>query len=479
VKAGGDIAAMLGLCKCIVAKDDEARANGRKVLDRDFIEQHTHGFEAFEAMVRGTVWAAIEAASGLSRTSLEAAAQVYVESERTVAFYGMGLTQHAGGFDNVAMLINLLLLKGNIGRDGTGICPVRGHSNVQGQRTVGISEKPELVPLDKLAAMYDFEPPRWKGMATVETCEAVLAGKVSAFIAMGGNFVRAIPEREAMEAAWTQLKLTVGIGTKLNRSHLLPGEVAFLLPCLGRSEEDRQVGGRQVVAVEDSLSCVHGSTGHRAPASEHLMSELAIVAGIAKAALPPNPTVEWDRWVGDYGIVRDRIEETYPEFFSKFNERLFVPGGFYRGNTARERIWKTESGKAEFSVPKSLSATGFEDVPGRWRLITLRSNDQFNTTIYGYSDRLRGVEGTRDVLLINPCDIERAGLREGQVVSLIGDAEDGKERVRPGVKVMPFDLPDGCIATYYPEANPLLPLSHHDGPSKTPAAKAIPVRIRP
>jgi molybdopterin-dependent oxidoreductase alpha subunit len=306
----------------------------------------------------------------------------------------------------------------------------------------------------------------------------VLAGKVNAFVSLGGNFVRAIPEREAMEAAWTGLKLTVNIATKLNRSHLLPGEESFLLPCLGRSEEDRQASGPQVVTIEDSLSCIHGSTGHRAPASEHLLSELAIVAGIAKATLPPNPKVDWDRWVGDYGIVRERIEETYPEFFKKFNERLFVPGGFYRGNTARERIWKTESGKAEFTVPKSLSAAGFEDAPGRWRLMTLRSNDQFNTTIYGYSDRLRGVEGTRDVLLINPRDIARAGLREGQVVTLVSDADDGKERLRPGVTVTPFDLPDGCIATYYPEANPLLPLSHHDGPSKTPAAKAIPVRIR-
>jgi len=478
VKTGGDIAAILGLCKHVLAKDDEARREGRKVVDRDFIKQHTHGFEAFEEMVRGTEWSAIESASGLTRAALEEAGQVYVESERTVAFYGMGLTQHAGGFDNVATLINLLLMKGNIGRDGTGICPVRGHSNVQGQRTVGISEKPELVPLDKLKAMYGFEPPRWKGTDTVETCEAVLAGKVNAFVSLGGNFVRAIPEREAMEAAWTRLKLTVNIATKLNRSHLLPGEESFLLPCLGRSEEDRQAGGPQVVTIEDSLSCIHGSVGRRAPASEHLLSELAIVAGIAKATLPPNPKVDWDRWVGDYGLVRERIEETYPEFFKKFNERLFVPGGFYRGNTARERIWKTESGKAEFTVPKSLSATGFEDAPGRWRLMTLRSNDQFNTTIYGYSDRLRGIEGTRDVLLINPRDIERAGLREGQVVTLVGDAEDGKERLRPGVKVTPFDLPDGCIATYYPEANPLLPLSHHDGPSKTPAAKAIPVRIR-
>lgn len=323
VKAGGDIAAILGLCKHVLAKDDEARRAGRSVVDRDFIEQHTHGFDAVEQMVRDTGWEAIEAASGLSRDALEAAGQVYVDSERTVGFYGMGLTQHVGGFDNVAMLVNLLLLKGNIGRDGTGVCPVRGHSNVQGQRTVGISEKPELVPLDKLAKMYGFEPPRWKGMGTVETCEGVLAGRVRAFVSLGGNFVRAVPEREAMEQAWTRLTLTVSVATKLNRSHLLPGEESFLLPCLGRSEEDRQAGGPQVVTIEDSLSCIHGSIGGRAPASEHLLSELAIVAGIAKATLPPNPRVDWDRWVGDYGVVRERIEETYPEFFKNFNDRLF------------------------------------------------------------------------------------------------------------------------------------------------------------
>jgi molybdopterin-dependent oxidoreductase alpha subunit len=472
VKAGGDIAALLGMCKHVLHKDDEARAQGRKVLDRDFIEQHTHGFEAFEAFVRATEWAAIEKASGLDRAALEAAAQVYVEAEKVIGVYGMGLTQQVHGFDNVAMLVNLLLLKGNIGRDGTGICPVRGHSNVQGQRTVGISEKPELVPLDKLAAMYDFSPPREKGMTTVDACKGILSGKVKAFFGFGGNFVRAIPEREAMERGWTNMRLTVQIATKLNRSHLVNGTVAYLLPCLGRTEES------QPVTLEDSLSCIHGSQGRRTPASEHLLSELAIVAGLAKATLSPNPKVPWDAWVADYGIVRDRIEETYPDLFPDFNKRLFTPGGFYKGNKARERIWKTESGKAEFTVPKELVACGFADAPGRYRLITLRSNDQFNTTIYGFSDRLRGIEGTRDVLLINPDEMARAGLTEGQIVGLVGDAEDGVHREISGLKVTPFSLPDGCIASYYPECNPLIPLSHHDEKSKTPASKSVPVCIK-
>ncbi len=375
------------------------------------------------------------------------------------------------------MFVNLLLLKGNIGREGAGISPVRGHSNVQGQRTVGISEKPELVPLDKLSAMYGFEPPRKKGMNTVEACEGILQGKVRAFIGLGGNFVRAIPEREAMETTWRGLRLTVQIATKLNRSHLINGEAAYLLPCLGRSERDEQAGGPQTVTMEDSLSCVHGSVGHRTPASEHLLSEMAIVAGMAKATLSPNPRVDWDGWTGDYARVRDLIEETYPEQFHDFNKRLFTPGGFYRGNSARERIWKTKSGKAEFTTPAMLSATGFEDRPGRYRLITLRSNDQFNTTIYGFEDRLRGVNGSRDVLLISPEEMRHRGLEADQIVSLVSDAEDGVARKVTGLKVLPFSLPRDCVAGYYPELNPLVPLSHHDKQSKTPASKAVPVRI--
>jgi molybdopterin-dependent oxidoreductase alpha subunit len=478
VRPGGDIAAMIGLCKHVLAEEDKAKQQGKHVLDIDFIQQHTHGFDEFEKQVRAIPWERIEAESGLSRGALEAAGQVYVEADRVIGIYGMGLTQHVHGFENVATFVNLLLLRGNIGRDGAGISPVRGHSNVQGQRTVGISEKPELVPLDTIAELFGFEPPRKKGMNTVEACEGIVAGKVKAFISLGGNFLRAIPEREAMERAWTGLRLTVQIATKLNRSHLVNGQEAYLLPCLGRTEEDMQASGPQTVTIEDSLSCIHGSVGRRKPASEHLLSELAIVAGIAKATLPPNPKVQWDEWVGDYSIVRDLIEQTYPEEFHDFNKRLFTPGGFYRGNNARERIWKTESQKAEFTTPKTLSAAGFKDAPGRYRLFTLRSNDQFNTTIYGYSDRLRGIEGTRDVLLMNPDEIERAGLKDGQVVSLVSDAEDGVHREVGGLVVTPFALPDGCVGAYYPEMNPLIPLGHHDERSKTPAAKSIPVRIR-
>ena len=477
-RAGGDIAVILGICKHVFDADDAAKRQGRRVLDAGFLAQHTMGLEAFEAQVRGTSWEEIEAQSGLPRADIVAAAEVYVKSERVCAFYGMGLTQHVHGFENVAMVVNLLLLKGNIGRDGTGVSPVRGHSNVQGQRTVGISEKPELVPLDKYAAQFGFEPPRDTGMNTVETCEGIVAGRVKAFVGLGGNFVRAIPEREIMERAWTGMRLTVQVATKLNRSHLVNGEVAYLLPCLGRTEEDVQAMGPQAVSMQDTFSSIYGSLGRRMPASAHLRSEVAIVAGIAKATLPPNPKVPWDAWVGDYGLIRDAIAETYPQFFRDFNARLWQPGGFYRGNKARERIWQTESGKAAFTAPKTLTATGFEDAPGRYRLMTMRSNDQFNTTIYGFSDRLRGIEGTRQVLLMSPREIERAGLHAGQMVTLVGDADDGVHREAGPLKVTPFALPDGCLGAYYPEMNPLIALAHHDEQSKTPAAKSVPVRIR-
>jgi len=389
----------------------------------------------------------------------------------------MGLTQQVHGFDNLATLTNLWLLKGNVGREGAGISPVRGHSNVQGQRTVGISEKPELVPLDKYAEQFGFEPPRHEGMNTVAACQNILSGEVKAFISLGGNFIRAIPEREAMEAAWTKLRLTVQIATKLNRSHLINGEVAYLLPCLGRSETDMQDGTPQAVTMEDSLSCIHGSLGKNKPASKHLKSEIAIVAGMAKATLPPNPKVTWDAWTDSYAKIRDCIAETYPEQFYDFNDRVFTPGGFYRGNSARDRVWKTESGKAQFTVPSAMRSVGFEDAPGRFRLMTLRSNDQFNTTIYGYSDRLRGIEGTRDVVLMNPDDIREAGLENGQLVSLVTDAGDGVHREVGGLAVTPFLLPRGCLGAYYPETNPLVPVWYHDEESHTPAAKGVPVRV--
>ncbi|MES2403814.1 MAG: FdhF/YdeP family oxidoreductase [Pseudomonadota bacterium] len=478
VKAGGDIAAIMGICKALFALDDEAVArNQPRVLDQTFIEQHTHGFEEFAACVRSQDWNAIETASGLKRADLEQTARAYAQSNAAIGIYGMGLTQHHLGEHNLHMIANLLLLRGNVGKPGAGLCPVRGHSNVQGQRTVGIADDPKLVPLDRLAEQYGFEPPREPGMKTVEVCRGVLDGTVHAFIGLGGNFLRAVPDSPRVEKAWRRLRLTVQIATKLNRSHLINGEVAYLLPCLGRIDADIQNGKAQAVSTEDSTSCIHGSLGKHKPVSPHLLAEPRIVAEMAKATLPPNPKVPWDEWVNDYSKVRDAIEQTYPEQFKDFNKRMFTPGGFHRPNAARHRQWKTETGKANFISPPALSATGFDDAPGRLRLVTLRSNGQFNTTVYSNDDRFRGVHDTRMIVFMNPTDIEQFKLRDGQEITLVSDAGDDVHREVRGLRVVSYDIPQGCIGGYYPECNALIPFWHHAQESKTPAAKSVPVRI--
>lgn len=473
VRPGGDIAVLAGLCKRVLEVEDEKGG----VLDHDFIKAHTSGFDEFVESIRNTSWDEIIEASGLAQDKVCRVAEIYAKAERTIGIYGMGLTQHVHGFQNLAMYVNLLLLKGNIGRRGAGISPVRGHSNVQGQRTVGISEKTELIPLDKLRDLFGFEPPEEDGLTTVEAVQGVMDGSVKGFISLGGNFARAIPDQSRTDPVWQSLDINVQIATKLNRSHLLVGKSAWLLPCLVRAEEDMQGSGAQAVTMEDSLSHIHGSLGKRTPASKHLKSELAIIAGIAKATLEPNPKVRWDEWTADYSMVRDLIEKTYPDDFRDFNDRLFTPGGFYRGNPARERHWKTDTGKAKFSARDAISALG--KIPGKdeYTLITLRSNDQFNTTIYGFSDRLRGLEGSRNIVLMNVDDMAAAGLKEGQTVTLQSAMDDGHERSVAGLKVTAYDLPSRCVGAYYPETNALVPLDYHDIESKTPAYKGAPVRI--
>ncbi|WP_149193210.1 FdhF/YdeP family oxidoreductase [Luteimonas suaedae] len=478
VKAGGDLALLQGLCKALLEADDAALRDGReRILDTAFIAEHTHGFDAFAASLRATGWDEIEHESGLARERLDQAASVYARARSCMLLYGMGMTQHHRGVDNVRMLCNLMLMRGNIGRKGAGICPVRGHSNVQGQRTVGVTEKTELAPIDKLKELYRFEPPCKNGLDTVEAVKGVIDGSVRAFVGLGGNFVRAAPDTRRLEQAWRRLRLTVQVATKLNRSHLVRGQVALLLPCLGRLERDRQASGDQIVTMEDSTACIHASFGTHEPASPDLMSEPAIIAGIAQATLERGE-VPWREWVADYGKVREAIEATYPDDFKDYSRRMRQPGGFPRPLAARERRWSTESGKAEFFVPEILNGTGFEDAEHRLRLITLRSNDQFNTTIYGYRDRFRGIEGTRRVVLMCKRDIERLRLQEGQLVDLLSDHEDGIEREVGGLRVVSYDVPPGCIVGYYPECNPLLSVEHHAIDSHVPATKSIPVRVR-
>ena len=478
LKAGGDVAAILGICKVVVEADDAAKAAGKaEVIDHAFVKQHTTGFDDFVSYCKDATWAEIERESGLTEAAIREASEVYIAAEKVIGVYGMGLTQHTHGALNIAMLVNLLLLRGNIGKPGAGCCPVRGHSNVQGQRTVGIAEKAHLVPLDKIDELFGIMSPRDDGYNIVEATEALFAGKVRAFICLGGNLVRAIPDQRKLEDAWAQQDLTMMVSTKLNRSHLFPGKTAYILPCLGRLEMDEQAHGNQSVTSEDSFSMINASIGTRTPPSDHLKSELAIVTGIGKAVVGSTDKLRWDDWTGDYGLVRDLIERTYPDDFRNFNARMYDAGGFYRGNEAHERVWKTESGKAVITTPGQLNSLGFKDAPGRYRLMTLRSNDQFNTTIYGYSDRFRGIEGTRDVVLMNPDDIADAGLIDGQTVKLVSDADDGVDRQLRGLKLTAYKLPRGTIAGYYPECNVLVPIGHHDELSKTPASKSVPVRV--
>jgi molybdopterin-dependent oxidoreductase alpha subunit len=405
------------------------------------------------------------------------AAATYAKSDAVMVVYGMGLTQQLMGVENVHMVCNLALLRGNIGKPGANICAVRGHSNVQGQRTVGITEKPGLVPLDKLAELYAFEPPRWTGRSTVETCDAIIRGQSRAFISLGGNFLRAVPDTIAMEDGWRKMRLSVQIATKLNRSHVLHGEIAYLLPCLGRIELDEQESGPQAVSIETSIAHFHGSSGKAMPASKELLSEPAIVAGLAKATLGESK-VPWDVWIGDYAKIRDAIECTYPETFKDFNKRLFKPGGIARPIPARERKWVTKSGKANFITPDKL----FPDVPDSrtsdvLHLASLRSNDQFNTTIYGYSDRFRGIEGSRKIVFLNIDDMTRLGFVEGDTVDIVTAIDKNNVRKVAGMKVVEYAILPGCCGVYFPEANPLFPLAHHDPKSKTPSYKLLPVRL--
>jgi molybdopterin-dependent oxidoreductase alpha subunit len=480
VKVGGDIAAITGICKALLNFDEIAMAEKRpRVLDIAFLSEHCRGFEEFATYLQQAVWTDIEAQCGLSREDLEAAATVYAGAERVIAIYGMGLTQHRRGVEAVQMVSNLLLLRGNIGKTGAGICPVRGHSNVQGQRTVGITEKPELAPLDKMEQRYGFKAPRDKGLNTVEVCQGVLDGSVKGFIGLGGNFIRAIPETVRMESAWQNLELTVQIATKLNRSHIVHGKAAYLLPCRGRIERDEQAGGAQSVTMEDSTGYMHGSFGHAKPASTHLQSEIAIVAAMAKATVPEQAGVDWDRWTGDYRLIREEIAAVLPEIFHDFNTRRETPGGFRRPVAAAERKWKTKNGKANFIVPAEMEED--PDVlnasPDVLRLMTMRSDDQFNTTVYTLNDRFRGVVGTRRVLLVNEGDLARLGFNPGQKVRAESAVRDGIDRFVDDLELISFNIPAGCIAGYYPECNPLIPLWHHAKDSFVPAAKSIPVRL--
>jgi molybdopterin-dependent oxidoreductase alpha subunit len=481
LRVGGDAAALKGIMKALLDIDDAAvKADQPRAVDMAFIREHTHGFEAFCQDLRSASWSAITLACQLSREALEGIAQLYARAERPIICYGMGVTQHRTGTANIEQIAALLLMRGAIGRAGAGICPLRGHSNVQGDRTVGITERPTKAFLDQLGQVFGFEPPRNPGRSVVDTLAAINDGRCKALVCLGGNLAVAAPDRAASMAGFRQLELNVGITTKLNRSHLLTGGESFLLPCLGRTEIDIQAGGVQSVTVEDSMSMVHASRGFVKPASEHLRSELAIVAGLAKATLHSSVVVDWDALIGNYDLVRDKIEAVMPELFGGFNARIREPGGFHLHNSASERVWNTPTGKANFIPFQGVEEDEAIVDELILRLTTLRSHDQYNTTIYGLNDRYRSLFGRRDVVFMNALDIQRASLMPGaraDVWAVHQPAQGAARRVLRGVTVVEYLLPERCCGAYYPEANSVVALDDHDPDCLTPSYKSVPVRV--
>ena len=472
VKVGGDAAALKGIMKALVAMDEAA---GGTVLDHEFIRTHTNGLEALVADLKATEWGDIERAGGLARAEMEAVASAYAKSNATIIAYGMGVTQHARGTGTVQQMANLLLMRGNMGKPGAGICPVRGHSNVQGDRTVGINERPDNELLDGIERTFGFKPPRHHGHDAVRAFEAMLDGRSKALICLGGNLAVAMPDPDACARAVRSLDLNVQILTKLNRSALLLAKDTIILPCVGRTEEDIQATGAQAITVEDSMSMVHASRGQLAPISANLRSEPTIVANIARATLP-HSKVDWLHLIADYDRIRDKIESVFPDF-KDYNARVRQPGGFRLTLPAAERVWKTASGKAEFLVYEGLNEERDVAGEGVFRLTTVRSHDQYNTTIYGNNDRYRGVFGRRDVVFMSQEDLAEHKLEHGDVVDIeTALSNDGSNRLE-GFTVIAYDIARGSVAAYYPEANCLIPLSYNDKNSGTPSYKSVPVRI--
>jgi len=472
VRVGGDVALLKGIMKELFALEAERPG---EILDAAFIAEHTDGFEAFRKSFDAVGFDELEAASGIGREEMRALAELYAGSERVIACWAMGLTQHRFGVDNVQEVMNLLLLRGNIGKPGAGPCPVRGHSNVQGDRTMGIWERPTPAFLDAIENEFGFGPPRRDGFNTIEAIHAMREGRAHVFLAMGGNFAVATPDTAYTERGLSRCRLTVHVATRLNRTHLLTGKEVVLLPCLGRTEADVQRGVRQFVTVEDSMSVVHRSEGRLPPISDRLRSEPAIVAGIARSTLREATRFGWEAAVADYDRIRDRIEAVVPGFES-YNARV-RDGGFVLPRPPAERRFQTPSGKAGF---REIALPRIEVPEGCFLMMTVRSHDQYNTTVYSDDDHYRGVEGDRRVVFLHEADIAAQGLSEGQDVDLtshFGTGEDERTRRVTGFRVRAYDVPRGCAVTYFPEANPLVPVDQFADRSFTPAYKSVVISI--
>ncbi|WP_026400378.1 FdhF/YdeP family oxidoreductase [Actinomadura rifamycini] len=467
IRLNGDLALFQALNRLLLESD------APDAVDRAFIDAHTHGFEAFEKHVRDLDWGDVLEATGLTRGEIAATLGDVLSAERIVVCWAMGLTQHRNSVPTIREVVNFLLLRGNVGRPGAGVCPVRGHSNVQGDRTMGIYEKPAPAFLDALEAEFGFAPPRAHGLDTVGAIRAMRDGAAKVFFGMGGNFVRATPDSAVTEAALRNCRLTAHVSTKLNRSHAVTGEYALILPTLGRTERDVQESGAQFVSVEDSMGMVHASRGRLAPASEHLLSEVAIVCRLARAALPAS-VVDWAAMERDYDVVRDHVSRVVPGF-ADYNARVRAPGGFVLPHAPRdERRFPTATGKA------NLTVNGLEvlRVPeGRLLLQTVRSHDQYNTTVYGLDDRYRGIKAGRRVVFVNPSDLAALGLPDGALVDLVSEWSDGTERRAPEFRVVGYPTAPGCAAAYFPETNVLVPLDSTAEISNTPTSKSVVVRL--
>ena len=471
VRINGDMAAMRGIMKEMLEEED--RRPGA-ALDRQFIDQYTTGFEEFAAHVCATPWDQILEISDLTREQIRTAAEIAMRTKRIICCWAMGLTQHKNAVATIQEVMNFLLLGGNIGKRGAGPCPIRGHSNVQGDRTMGIWERMTDAFRDKLGREFQFSPPRGHGTNTLETIKKMHEGEIQFFFAMGGNFLAAPPDTEYTAKALQKCRVTAHVSTKLNRAHLITGEIALILPCLGRSEIDRQESGEQFVTVEDSMGIINPSRGHAEPASQHLLSEPAIVAGLAKATLGSRSTVGWDGLVANYDRIRDRIERVVPGF-ENFNARI-RKDVFYLPNDARDRRkFNNPEGKAKFSIsqltPPNLA-------PDQYLMTTVRSHDQFNTTIYGLDDRYRGVYNGRRVIFMNGDDIKAAGLRQGQLVDLTSYYKD-ETRTACHFMVAPMEIARRCTATYFPEANVLVSINNSADRSNTPVSKSLVISIAP
>jgi molybdopterin-dependent oxidoreductase alpha subunit len=470
-RINGDLALFIGIMKEMLAAEDAAPGT---IFDHAFIKEHTHGFEALIADLREADWEQIVESSGVSREQIKTVAEHTMKSKATICCWAMGLTQQPNAVETIQSIVNLLLLRGDMGKPGAGACPVRGHSNVQGDRTMGVFEKMSDEWLDGLDAEFEFKSPRDHGYDTVDAIKAMHSGDVKVFVAMGGNFLSATPDTEYTAEALRRCSLTAQVSTKLNRSHLITGRTALILPCLGRSERDPQLAGEQFVTVEDSMGVINPSRGSTAPASSALRSEPAIVCGLARAVLGSEHNVPWEDFAGNYDRIRDRIARVVPGF-ENFNQRI-SEGIFYLPNAPRDtREWRTATKKANFSVapiPRS------ELAPGEFVMMTIRTHDQFNTTVYGLDDRYRGVFGGRRVVFMNEEDIRAAGWQQGQLIDLTNN-HGGVERIAEAFMIAPYRIPRGCLATYFPEANVLVPIGSVAAKSNTPTSKYVVVTLSP